>query len=154
MRLSDYLRRELVIHGLEARDRAGILTAVCASLEESGAALSPEEVFQALWDREEAHSTALGDGVAVPHAVLPTLDDRLLVVVSTKEMVAYGPKGEDPVDILFVLLSPPGKEGEHIKLLARICRLARHPGFLETLRSARDGEELYRTILHEDAQHV
>lgn len=154
MRLSDYLRQELVIHGLEARDRSGILTAVCAFLEEAGAAPSAGEVFQALWDREEAHTTALGDGVAVPHAVLPTLGHQLLLVVSTLEPVPYGPKGEDPVDILFVLLSPPGREGEHIKLLARICRLARHPGFLESLRSARNGEELYRTILHEDAQHV
>jgi mannitol/fructose-specific phosphotransferase system IIA component (Ntr-type) len=154
MRLSQYLRQDLVMHGLDAQDRSGALRAICDALLDAGLVPTGDAVFDALRRREEAHTTALGDGVAVPHAVLPSLEERLLVVVTTKDPLPYGEGGDDPVDILFVLLSPPGKEGEHIKLLARICRLARHPGFLDNLRAASSNEDLYQTILREDSQHV
>jgi PTS system nitrogen regulatory IIA component len=154
MRLSHYLREDLVLHHLEAPDRFGVLKAVSQFLSSGGFVSSGDEVFQGLWDREEAHTTALGDGVAVPHAVIPSLEERLLLVASSDAPIVYGPGDEDPVDIFFVLLSPPGREGEHIKLLARICRLARHPGFLANLRAATEKEGLYQAILDEDSRHV
>ena len=91
MRLSHYLREDLVIHGLEAPDRAGALKAVSEHLEQGGFVPSGEEAFQALWAREEAHTTALGDGVAVPHAVIPSLPDRLLLVASAASALARHP---------------------------------------------------------------
>jgi mannitol/fructose-specific phosphotransferase system IIA component (Ntr-type) len=154
MRLSSYLRQDLVVHGLVAEDRAGILRALADTLRGNGLVSDGDAVFRALWEREEAHTTALGNGVAVPHAVLPFLEEGLLLVASTREAVRYGPGEKDTVDLLFALLSPPGREGEHIKLLARICRLARHPGFLETLREAETGMELYEALVREDNQHV
>jgi PTS system nitrogen regulatory IIA component len=154
MRLSEHLRQDLVIHGLDATDRSATLRVISDTLLEADLVPEGNAVFEALREREEAHTTALGDGVAVPHAVLPDLAARLLVVVTTQDPIPYGGADDDPVDILFVLLSPPGKEGEHIKLLARICRLARHPGFLDSLRATSSREELYQAILREDSQHV
>jgi mannitol/fructose-specific phosphotransferase system IIA component (Ntr-type) len=154
MRLSEYLRRDLVIHGLDVSDRPGALRAISDVLLAADLVSDGEVVYEALRKREEAHTTALGDGVAVPHAVLPSLAGRLLVVATTQTPIPYGSGEDDVVDILFVLLSPPGKEGEHIKLLARICRLARHPGFLDNLRAASTGEDLHQAILHQDSQHV
>lgn len=154
MRLSDHLREDLVLHKLEASSRSQVLRAISDFLEKSGAVGSKEDVFRALSAREESHTTALGDGVALPHAVLPELSDRLFLVASASVPLSYGPDEEDLVDIFFVLLSPPGREGEHIKLLARICRLVRHPGFLDDLRGATGQKELYETVLEEDARHV
>jgi len=154
MRLSDYLKEELVVHGLDASDREGVLGGVGTHLAERGLSSSRDEVVQALRAREEAHTTVLGEGVAVPHATLPTLRELLLLVAWTPEPVPFGPPEVDPVDLFFVLLSPPGREGEHIKLLARICRLARHPGFLEELRSSPDAGSMLRTIRRVDAEHV
>lgn len=154
MRLSDHLRDDLVLHGLEASSREQALRAISLFLEERGAINSAEEVHRVLSAREEAHTTALGDGVALPHAVLPELEDRLILLASAAVPLPYGPETEDPVDIFFVLLSPPGREGEHIKLLARICRLVRQPGFLEEMRNAPGRVELFETVVREDARHV
>ncbi len=154
MRLGTYLRERLVVHGLEAGDRGLTLQALGRILEEEGLVPSGEEVARALAEREDAHSTALGQGIALPHAVLPFLSDPLLLVASTVTPVPFGPEEEDGVDLLFLLLSPPGRQGEHIKLLARICRLVRHPEFLEELRGAEDSETLYQAILDEDSRHV
>lgn len=154
MRLSEHLKEELVLHGLRASDRAQTLRKIAEFLEEKALVPSATEVFRVLSAREESHTTALGDGVALPHAVLPELSERLFLVVSAAEPVPYGPGDEELVDLFFVLLSPPGREGDHIKLLARICRLARHPGFLTEMRGAAGQKELYRTVVEEDARHV
>jgi mannitol/fructose-specific phosphotransferase system IIA component (Ntr-type) len=154
MRLSTYLRPELVIGGLEASNRDEALRKIGSFLEEGGFVPSGDEVFQGLRAREESHTTALGEGVAVPHAVVPALEDVLLLVATTAEPLTFGPPESDPVDLLFTLISPPGREAEHIKLLARICRIVRHPGFLESLRNAAGGSDLHDAILAVDSQHV
>ena len=154
MRLSEYLREDLVLHGLKASDRSQALRAFAEFLADRGFVSSGEEVFHGLSAREESHTTALGDGVALPHAVLPEIQERVFLVASALEPIPYGPEEADSVDIFFVLLSPPGREGEHIKLLARICRLVRQPGFLEAMRESTGEAELYRAVLSEDARHV
>ena len=154
MRLSHHLREDLVVHGLGAPDTANALNAFGALFEGAGLVSSGEEVARALQMREEAHTTCLGEGVAVPHATIPELEEIVLLVVATSEPVSFGPPEADPVDLFFVLLSPSGKEGSHIKLLARICRLVRHPGVLGTLRGASGSNELFRALLHVDSEHV
>lgn len=154
MRLSQYLREELVVHGLEASDTIGVLEALGSLFEENGIVPSGEVVTEALREREEVHTTVLGEGVAVPHATIPNLSDVALLVAAGTSAVPFGPADTDPVDLFFVLLSPPGREAEHIKLLARICRLVRHPGFLEGLRKAEDRGEMLQAILEVDSQHV
>ncbi|MFC1574632.1 PTS sugar transporter subunit IIA [Gemmatimonadota bacterium] len=154
MRLSTYLREDLVIHGMDASTQQGALEAFGAHLEMGGFLPSGGEAVEALKTREAAHTTVLGEGVAVPHATVGALPQMLLLVATTPEPIPFGPPEADLVDLFFVLLSPTGREGEHIKLLARICRLIRHPGVLDEIRGASGGEDLLDTILRVDSQHV
>ena len=154
MRLRDYLIDDLVLYDLEAQDTLGALEAFGALFEERGQVPSRVEAIRALAAREESHTTCLGHGVAVPHATVPGLSRPLLLVATTGTPIPFGPPETEPVDIFFVLLSPPGREREHIKLLARICRLAQNPGDLDELRGAGDGEALLEAILRVDSQHV
>jgi mannitol/fructose-specific phosphotransferase system IIA component (Ntr-type) len=154
MRLSDYLREDLVLPRLKAGDASGALEAFGTVFEEGRHVPSRTPVIQALKAREEAHTTCLGRGVAVPHATMSGLTKPLLLVATAETPVPFGPPDSDPVDLFFVLLSPPGSEGKHIKLLARICRLAQHPENLDGVREASDGKSLLEAILRLDSQHV
>ncbi len=154
MRLSQYLRDGLVVHGLEISGMKDALEAFGKILETSGFVSSREGVVNALRKREEMHTTVLGDGVAVPHATIPDISDVHLMVVSTSSPISFGPADVEPVDLFFVLVSPPGREGEHIKILARICRLVRDPESLERLKDAEDSKGLRRAVLSIDSQHV
>ena len=154
MRLRDFLRDDLVMFGLEAGTMVEVLDAIEGHLEAKGFVSSPSGVSAALRTREEAHTTVLGHGVAVPHATIASFEEMLLLVVSTATPVPFGPPDTEPVDLFFVLLSPRGREGSHIKLLARICRLARHPGVLEELRECSGREGLLETLLRVDSEHV
>jgi mannitol/fructose-specific phosphotransferase system IIA component (Ntr-type) len=154
MRLRDYLQDDLIIVGLEAGSRNELLDAVQEHLESLGLVSKDWEVSAALRAREEAHTTILGQGVAIPHATLAALDEVLLMVVVAESPVPFGVGEDDTVDIFFVLLSPRGREGNHIKILARICRLARHPGFLDNLRGAAHRDQVRDVLLRVDSEHV
>jgi mannitol/fructose-specific phosphotransferase system IIA component (Ntr-type) len=58
------------------------------------------------------------------------------------------------VRVFVVLLSPPGRERDHVKILARICRLMRHDDFIDLLESAADDEAVIGVIESIDAQHA
>lgn len=154
MRLDRHLRSDLVLPHLEARDAAGVLRQISRHLEAKGVVTSGAALEAKLLAREETHSTALGHGMALPHATVEGLDEPVLMVALATEPVPFGAPEDDPVRVFFVLLSPPGHEGEHIKLLARICRLVRHPGFVDELQGAEDGRAALDIIERIDEQHV
>src|SRR5690606_25023306 len=125
MKLREYLRPELIVLDLEARDSAEVIRTLVRRMTELEAVADPAAVTQALLAREAVHTTAMGNGVAVPHATVAGLDHPILLVAVSRDGVMYGPSGVEPVRLIFMLLSPPDRAGLHIKLPARIARLAR-----------------------------
>ena len=154
MRLADYLRSELVVPGLDAADMEGTIHVLARHLADQGAVQDGAEVSRALLNQERLHTTVLGRGVAIPHASVPSVDAMLLLVAVAPHEIQYGPPGSDPCKVFFLLLSPPGQETEHIKLLARLSRLVRHPGFVEALFAADSAERILDAIREVDSQHV
>ena len=153
MRLSEFLRADFVVPRLEARDVDGVVREVSAKAGAAGVA--PEDVVaQKLLEREKQHSTVMGSGLAIPHATVPGLDEPVIGVALAGDPIVFGPADTDPVRVFVVLLSPPGREREHVKLLARICRLMRHDNFLEQLEAAEDEEGILQVIESIDAQHA
>jgi len=154
MKLREYLRPELIVLDLEARDSAEVIRTLVRRMTELEAVADPATVTQALLAREAVHTTAMGNGVAVPHATVPGLDRPLLLVAVSRDGVRYGPTGIEPIRVFFLLLSPPDRAGLHIKLLARIARLVRHPGLIERLEEASSPEAVFQELERVDAQHV
>jgi len=153
MRLSEFLRPDFVVSHLQARDVDGVVREVSARAESLGVA--PEGVVaEKLLEREKQHSTVMGAGLAIPHATVPGLDEPVIGVALAREPVVFGPEDADPVRVFVVLLSPPGREREHVKILARICRLMRHESFLDQLEEAADDEGIIQVIEAIDAQHA
>jgi mannitol/fructose-specific phosphotransferase system IIA component (Ntr-type) len=154
MRLRDYLSPDLVLTDLSATDMESALGAIADKLADAGAVADRDQAFTGLLSREAAHTTVLGQGLALPHTTLPGLADPILLLALAREPVPFGPPEADPVQAFFALLSPPGREGEHIKLLARICRLVRHDGFMESLLAAEGAADALAYIRSVDEQHV
>lgn len=153
MRLSEFLRPDFVVSHLQARDVDGVVREVSARAGSVGVA-AESVVAEKLLEREKQHSTVMGAGLAIPHATVPGLDEPVIGVALAREPVAFGPEESDPVRVFVVLLSPPGREREHVKILARICRLMRHEGFLDQLEEAPDDAAIVQVIEAIDAQHA
>jgi mannitol/fructose-specific phosphotransferase system IIA component (Ntr-type) len=153
MRLSEFLRSDFVLSHLEARDIDGVVRELSARAESLGVA--PEDlVARELLERERSHSTVVGAGLAIPHATVPGLEEPVIGVALAREPVVFGPPDADPVRVFVVLLSPPGHEREHVKILARICRLMRHEDFIDRLEAAADEDGVIDVIESIDAQHA
>lgn len=154
MRIHELLRPDLVILDLRSRGVEDTIHALVTRLHDVGVVSDRETLEEALLEREAVHTTALGHGVAVPHAMLPRLEKPTVLVAIAPDGTAFGPTGLDPVKVFFLLLSPANRAGAHIKLLARICRLVRHPGFIEGLSRAESADALLAEVGRVDRAHV
>ena len=82
--------------------------------------------------------TILGSGgtIGLELATIEGVSGTVLMVAVADRPVEFGPTEQDLCSVFFVLLSPPGMGGEHVRVLARIARLASDVAVVERLRSA------------------
>ena len=107
--------------------------------EQSG--LSQTEVFDCLIARERLGSTALGQGVAMPHG------RHAGAFVRLKEPIEFDAPDNKPVSLVFVLLVPEAATGEHLALLSHLARLFNEKSVREALRSCQTPEEARALLL-------
>lgn len=154
MKLSEFVDPALVISGITGGDAEEVLRQLLEPLVAGGIVERTDRVLDVLLAREKVLSTGIGHGIAVPHAVTDVLNKPLLVVGLAPDGVDFRSMDEGPVHVFFVLLSPTDQAGHHIRLLARIARLARHPEFVEALRTSADGDQVVRRIREYERAHV
>ena len=113
--------------------------------------LKAEPILAALMEREQAGSTGVGGGVALPHAHLAGLERLTAVFLRLEEPVAFDAVDNRPVDLVFALLAPADAGAEHLQALAKVSRLLRHRDVREQLRQAQTADAIY-ALLVRDAQ--
>ena len=152
MRLIDVLNKDFVVLRLQASDMVGVLDELSVSAEAAGIA-SRDVIATQLMVREESQAPIVGPGVAIPHATVDGLSDTVLGVALAPQGIQFGPEEYEPVRLFFVLLSPPGRERQHVRFLARICRLSRDAAFAAQLDAAEDTGAVVQAVEAVDATH-
>lgn len=153
MKILDILTSEaLVAPDLSGADK----TAVLRELAEHLAAQRPAETIDAgrlvdvLWERERLGSTAIGDGIAIPHGKMPGLTGVVGAFGRHAKGVDFDSLDGSPTHLFFLLVAPEDSVGQHLKALARVSRLLKDRAFRERLVGAGDRAELFRLIREED----
>jgi PTS system nitrogen regulatory IIA component len=95
------------------------------------------ECRNALTAREKLGSTAIGAGIAFPHAQLDGLDRAMAIFVRPAHPVPYAAADEGPVDLILMLLTPAGAAREHLEGLSNFARALRSDTIVQLLREAR-----------------
>lgn len=152
MKLGEYLTRERILLDVEGDSPEAVIRSIASLLGGRPGLPDRETIGEALLARERSHSTSLGGGVAVPHATLSGVERPTLAVVVPRTPIEYGGVEPGSVRVLFVLLSPPGFAGDHIKLLARVCRLVRQETFTESLAAAQEPSDVLSIIEDQDTE--
>ncbi len=150
MDIGDLLDRGAVGLRVSARSKRQALS-VIAEIAARAFKVKPGEVLEALLEREQAGSTGVGHGVALPHARVPGLDRMRGVFVRLESPVDYDSIDEQPVDLLFALLAPPDSGAEHLRTLARVSRGFRQAELREQLRQA-GAPDAVHALLVQDAR--
>src|SRR3954454_316915 len=139
MKLSDFVVSEAILVDLQATGKEEAIREIVGSLAQSGrlAEADLESVSRAILGREELGSNGIGQGVAVPHTRHPTVNRLIGTVALSKRGVDFQALDGEPVDILFLLISPPNQPGDHLRALENISRHLKDERFVSFLRQAK-----------------
>ena len=108
-------------------------------------------IFDVLMERERLGTTGVGNGIAIPHGKLPSIDRMYGVFARLEAPVDFQSIDEQPVDLVFLLLAPETAGADHLKALARVSRLLRDDSVCEKLRGTDDNEALYALLTESSA---
>jgi nitrogen PTS system EIIA component len=153
MLLTQFLDFDAIKPALVASSKRGLFT-LLGQAAAPATGLQPAEISLALTGRERAGSTGFGNGVAIPHARLDGLKRIYAMVARLPSAIDYKAIDEVPVDLVFLLLSPPDAGPLHLKALAAISRVVRHAPTLEQLRGAKSRDALAAVLMGVDEAHV
>lgn len=151
--VADLLSPATIITRLKAANRDDALKELVARVPEIRE--SPESqatLLAALKEREQLHSTGIGDGIALPHArnALVGLVDRPIIVFGRHtEGVPYGSVDGQPARLFFLLVAPTVTT--HLQMLSRISRLIRDPRVRQNLLTADRAEKVIAIIRDAEA---
>jgi mannitol/fructose-specific phosphotransferase system IIA component (Ntr-type) len=154
--LSDLLRVEQVQLKLEGLDKPGVLRELVCLIPEIRAEKSQQDAFlSALLEREKLHTTAVGEGVAFPHARNPlggALKRPLLVFGRHVKGVPFGALDNKPVQFFFLLASP--NLTDHLTMLARLSRVVRDQQLRTGLMVTARADEVLRLIAEAEQRTI
>ncbi len=152
MKLTDFVVKDAIITDLSVNAKDEAIRAMIKSLQGSGkiSAENSESVITAILKREELGSTGIGNGVAVPHTKHPTVDGLVSTIALAKGGVDFASLDGELVYILFLLVSPPDRPGEHLRALETISRHLRNQDFCNFLKQSSTPQEVWELLLEAD----
>ena len=151
MRITDFLTAQGVIPELAAREKSAVLREMAQWLAAQRESLNADRVLQVLWERERISTTAIGEGVAIPHGKLAGIERVLGVFARSPGGVDFAALDGAPTHLFFVLLAPENAAADHLKALARVSRVLRNQSVCEKLRAANQPAALYAVLTEPSA---
>ena len=149
MHLSDFLDFDAIKTGLPGGNKRSLLQQL-AHLAGQRLSLDAAAIGASLNEREQLGSTGFGQGVAIPHGKIEGLNRIYGLFARLGDPVEYKAIDGKPVDLIFLLLSPPDAGADHLKALAAISRVTRHVATLEKMRGARSRDALAAVLMGVD----
>jgi nitrogen PTS system EIIA component len=150
MNMKDVLKESCVITDLKGMTKREILSELAGSIKKAGLIPSADEAVNVVLEREKLGSTGIGDGVAIPHGKLKTINALLCAFGRSRQGVNFDSVDGKPVHIFFLLLTPEESVGLHIQMLSRISRVLRDSEFRKHLIEAPEDNDLYSDIISQD----
>lgn len=145
MELSDILLPEAILANAKAGSKKRMLLDA-SRLAHEVYGLPEAEILTALQDRENLGPTAMGNGVAIPHARLPQIEHVYGVFLHLEKPIDFDAVDRQPVDLVFVLFAPDNAVTDHLKALARVSRILRDDAICAKLRSTDDMSAVYSIL--------
>jgi PTS system nitrogen regulatory IIA component len=150
VKITDFINPQSVIPELTSRDKPTVIEEMAGWLAACYGQLDRQRVLDVLLDRERISTTAIGEGVAIPHGKLAGVDRVLGVFARSHAGVDFASLDGEPTHLFFALIAPENAAADHLKALARISRLLKDDAFRRRLHEAQTGQELYAIIAEED----
>jgi nitrogen PTS system EIIA component len=150
VKITDFLTVQTIIPTLASRDKNAALEEMTEGLVSYHRDLDKQKVLTVLLEREKISTTAIGEGVAIPHGKLPGVERVLGAFARSPQGVDFASLDGGPTHLFFVLVAPENAAADHLKALARISRLLKDGSFRRRLMEGQTSRELFQIIAEED----
>ena len=150
MKFSDFVSVDAIRPQLESDEKESVIRELAGALV-AASEIAEEDldgIVSAIMKREELGSTGIGRGVAVPHTKHPSVDRLVGTVGVAHGGVDFNSLDGEKVELLFLLVSPPDRPGDHLRALENISRQLRDDMFCKFLKQASSLEDI-KTLLDE-----
>jgi len=150
MELSDLIQPDCIKVPLKSTDKQAAIFELVDLLAEHEYVSDPESVKEAVWQRESTRTTGIGHGLAIPHGKTNGCDRLVMAIGKPAEPIDFQSVDNQPVHIIFLLISPHHQTGAHIQALAQISRLMARDAFRKTVLEAQDTQTIHDLIVQEE----
>lgn len=151
--LSAFLGDDAVASALSVANKKGLFHQLgLRAARRTG--LDAKTIIHAVTERERLGSTGFGKGVAIPHGKIEGLPRMFGYFARLTQPIEFQAVDELPVDLVFLLLSPPDAGADHLKGLAQVSRALRDPQMVAKLRGARSKDAIYALLAGVETLHA
>lgn len=150
MKITDFLTVDAILPKIANKEKNAVLAEMASLFASCYPELDEAQVVQVLMDRERISTTAIGEGVAIPHGKLANAERIFGIFCRSPEGIDFASLDGEPTYLFFVLIAPEGAAADHLKALARISRLLKDESFRARLLASDTRDELFAIITAED----
>lgn len=156
MKISEFLCSKAVTADLKATTKNEVIEELVDLLIKGGAIDKKirSKLIEVLLAREALGSTAIGQGVAIPHGKCEQVHKLTAALGISKKGIDFDSLDGEPAYIFFLLAAPVDSAGPHLKALQRITRLLKDKYFRENFKSAKDEKVILNLLSQDDGQNV
>jgi len=156
MQIMDFLSKKAILIDIKSTNKEEVVKEMVDLLIEAGDVekRNRNKLIDALMSREALGSTAIGQGIAIPHAKCDCVDKLVAAFGLSKKGVDFDSLDGELAYIFFLLVAPQDSAGPHLKALARISRLLKDKYFRDTLRTCSDEKSVIKVITQEDEKKI
>jgi fructose-specific phosphotransferase system IIA component len=151
LKLHNLLMQDMIITELEYQDRDVVLKEMVSFLKKKNKITKEKELYDKLFQREELGSTAIGEGVAIPHCKMKGVENPVVLLAISKNGVNFHSTDGKPSHIFFLVVSSPDNPSLNLQILAAIAHLVRKSsGLVKKILKAKNISAILDVIYKEE----
>jgi fructose-specific phosphotransferase system IIA component len=146
IKLPDLLKEKYIELDLKEKEKTKLIAELVDIVAKSNQIKDKKGLFRAIFEREKLGSTAIGNGIAIPHAKIKGVKKPLLILGRSPEGVDFDSLDGEKTYLFFMLILPQEEVGLHLKILAKISHLVKDKFVVERLKKVKDKHAIFEII--------
>ncbi|TET24857.1 MAG: PTS sugar transporter subunit IIA [Candidatus Cloacimonadota bacterium] len=153
MLLSDYVKADTIIAEFTGADKQSTIKEMVNLLASSGDITESEQFLEGIMEREDIESTAIGNGIAIPHARGPYSKNLAISIGKSKQGIDFNALDGNPVHLVFMIAAPTEAKKEYLQVIAKIARFLKNEANRKIIVDAETKEQILQVIGDFDASY-
>lgn len=154
MKIQDILQKKSILIDLNSTDKLEILTQMAGFMSSLYGLPNGESISQKIIEREGDMSTGIGYGIAIPHARITGIDRLYMVAGRSVQGIEFNAIDEQPVHLLFMMISPTNTSTDHTQILSSLSRIMSYEDVRRKLLASDTPEAFLDIIIKSEDKYV